>query len=266
MKDATKVAVVGMGLIGGSFEKASLRAGYLVQSLHHGDNSGFEDADIILVCLPPRAVVPWIVAHSPSFKKGAFVVDIAGVKRTILNEIASAFPSGIKDWIFVGGHPMAGKEVSGYANSSADLFQGASMILVPEKHEIITPSLRSFFISLGFSRVVITTAERHDQMISFTSQLCHLISSAYVRDDLALFHEGFSAGSFRDMARVGAPDPEMWTELFLENADMLLPVLERYIARLEDFRSSLATLDRQSMKNALAKGAAAKALFGKEIE
>ena len=266
MKKAAKVAVVGMGIIGGSFEKAALRAGYAVNSLHHGDASGFEDAEIILVCLPPSAVVPWILEHSSSFKKGAVVIDIAGVKRSILDGIAAAFPSGTGDWRFIGGHPMAGKEVAGYANSSADLFNGASMILVLKECETVDSSVRDFFLSLGFSRVVITTAERHDQMISFTSQLCHLISSAYVRDELACFHEGFSAGSFRDMARVGAPDPEMWTELFIQNRDMLMPVLERYISRLEDFRSSLAAGDRERMKTALAEGVAAKAVFGKEVE
>lgn len=262
-----KVAVAGLGLIGGSFEKASLRAGYDVTALHHGDAGGCSDADLVLVCLPPSAVVPWIAAHSRSFKDGAVVVDIAGVKRSVLEGFSAAFPEGTGNWRFIGGHPMAGKEVSGYANSSPDLFDGASMILVPPSEGEPPPApLAEYFRSVGFSRVVVASAGRHDEMIAFTSQLCHLISSAYVREELARFHEGFSAGSFRDMVRVGAPDPAMWTELFFSNRDALTQVLERYIGRLADFRDALVSGDRERMMGALAEGAVAKASFGKGVE
>lgn len=262
-----KVAVVGLGLIGGSFEKASLKAGYSVASLHHGDVGGCSDADLILVCLPPSAVVPWLKSHSRLIKDGAIVVDIAGVKRSIMDEFFAAFPDGTGAWRFVGGHPMAGKAVSGYANSSADLFLGASMILVPQhSDEKLPPSLEDFFLSIGFSRVVVSSPERHDEMIAFTSQLCHMISSAYVREDLARFHEGFSAGSFRDMSRVGAVDPDMWAELFLSNRDELGKVLGRYIERLVDFRIALDSCDKDRLKKALAEGVASKAAFGREIE
>ena len=204
-----KVAVVGLGLIGGSFEKASRRAGYEVATLHHGDGgAGLADADLVLVCLPPAAVVPWMRDHAGEFRRGAFVVDIAGVKRRIMDEFAAAFPNGTGGWSFIGGHPMAGREVSGYANSLATLFDGASMILVPpDAAASAPPALEHYFLSLGFARVVVTSAAHHDEMIAFTSQLCHLISSAYVREDLARGHVGFSAGSFRDLTRVGAPAP-----------------------------------------------------------
>ena len=272
MKDETgesavrKVAVVGLGLIGGSFEKASKRAGYAVAALHHGDRDGLADVDLVLVCLPPSAVVPWIHEHASSFRRGAWVVDIAGVKGRIMSEFAAAFPEGADGWTFVGGHPMAGREVSGYANSTADLFDGASMILVPVDGAAAPRALERYFRSLGFARVVATTAARHDEMIAFTSQLCHLISSAYVREDLARDHVGFSAGSFRDMARVGAPDPEMWTELFLSNRDALLPVLERYVARIADFRDAVRDGDGDRLRRALEEGVVAKSKFGKGLK
>jgi prephenate dehydrogenase len=111
---------------------------------------------------------------------------------------------------------------------------------------------------IGFTRIVYTDAAHHDEMIAFTSQLCHLISSAYVRDRLAKDHRGYSAGSFRDMVRVGAPDPDLWTELFLANRDALTPVLDRYIARLADFRDALADNDAARLHAALEDGVAAK--------
>ena len=125
---ALNVAVIGKGLIGGSFEKASLKAGHAAIILHHGDATGFEQADIVMVCLPPAAIVPWIKAHAAAFKPGALVVDICGIKRTIVREMADVPQVG---WTFVGGHPMAGREVAGYENSLATLFVGASMVITP---------------------------------------------------------------------------------------------------------------------------------------
>ena len=118
--------------------------------------------------------------------------------------------------------------------------------------------LERLFRDMGFARIVYTDPAHHDEMIAFTSQLCHLISSAYVRDALATGHSGYSAGSFRDMVRVGAPDPDVWTELFLANRESLLPVLERYISRLGDFVAALAEGDAERLHAALEEGVAAK--------
>ena len=254
------VAIIGLGLIGGSFEKASRRAGHTVAALHHQDAGGFEAADIVLVCLPPSAIVPWIVAHAPRFKKGACVIDIAGVKRDILSEFRRAFPTMPTSWTFVGGHPMAGREVSGYENSLATLFDGASMILVPPDplDETLLTRLRAFFRDLGFARVVVTDASRHDAMIAFTSQLCHVIATAYARDPLVPETPGFSAGSYADMTRIATQDPAIWSDLFLSNADALLPVLDRFRARLDEVREALHAGDRAGLARIISEGAAAK--------
>ncbi len=254
-----KVAVVGLGLIGGSFEKASLRAGHEVATLHHGDATGYETAELILVCLPPDAVVPWIAEHAPRFRKGAVVVDIAGVKREILRAFKAAFPAPPAGWTFVGGHPMAGREVSGYANALATLFDGASMILVPPSPPPqALPALEAFFRSLGFARVVVTTAERHDEMIAFTSQLCHVIATAYARDPLVSDTPGYSAGSYADMTRIATQDPAVWSELYRANGDLLLAVVDRFAGRLDAFRSALASGDGEAMAKIIAEGAEAK--------
>lgn len=253
-----KIAIIGRGLIGGSLAKAAIRSGHDASAYDKGETPRLDDADVVFVAVPPSAVVEVVDSVVPSLKKGAVVVDMTGVKGFVWEAMKKYALS--KDFVFVGGHPMAGKERTGWANSSADLFDGASMILVPYPScgRLPLDMLERLFRQLGFARVVYTDPAHHDEMIAFTSQLCHLISSAYVRDALAKDHVGYSAGSFRDMVRVGAPDPDVWTELFSLNRDALLPVLERYIARLEDFREALATGDLPRLHRALEDGVAAK--------
>ena len=260
-----QIAVIGKGLIGGSFEKAAKRAGHEACVFDKGEDFRVEGADVVFVAVPPSAVVSVVDAIAPRLKGGAVVVDATGVKGVVCRDLMKyAYETR---WVFVGGHPMAGKEKTGYGNSDASLFDGASMILTPYPTYGRAPldMLEGLLREMGFARIVYTTPAHHDEMIAFTSQLCHLISSAYVREPLAADHVGYSAGSFRDMARVGAPDPDTWTELFFANREALLPVLERYIARMEDFRGALAADDRGRMHRALEEGVAAKSRFGRGI-
>ncbi|MBP5320883.1 MAG: prephenate dehydrogenase, partial [Kiritimatiellae bacterium] len=257
------VAVIGMGLIGGSFLKAAERAGHTVTG--HGRDlvpADLRNADLILIAIPPSAVVPVITRIAPHLKAGAVVVDATGVKERICREMRT--DAERRTWHFVGGHPMAGKEVSGWANADADLFRGASMILTPDPDTpaVILTGLARFFREIGFSQIITATPEHHDEMIAFTSQLAHVISSAFVRDPLARHHAGYSAGSFRDMIRVGAPDPDMWTELFLENRTALLPVIDRFIGRLAAFRDALAAADAPVLHAQLEEGREAKRELG----
>lgn len=252
------VAVAGMGLIGGSLYKAARRAGLDVSGVDRGDPVDVRAADVVFVALPPQTAVDWVLLHAPEFKPGAVVVDTCGVKAAVCRPLFAAAAN--QSWTFVGGHPMAGKEVSGFANSTPDLFRNASMILVPPPGapEPLLRRLAALFADLGFARTVLSSPERHDELIAYTSQLCHLASSAYLRDPLAPAHAGFSAGSFRDLVRVGAPDPALWSELFSANREALLPVLDRFIARLSAFRTALAADDRPALAAQLAEGTAAK--------
>lgn len=253
-----KICIIGRGLIGGSLAKAAIRAGHDASAYDKGETPRVEEADVVFIAVPPSAVVQVVDSVVPRLRKGAVVVDMTGVKGFVYEAMKKHALS--KDFVFVGGHPMAGKERTGWANSCADLFDGASMILVPYPSCGRGPldMLERLFMQLGFARVVFTDPGHHDEMIAFTSQLCHLISSAYVRDRLAKDHGGYSAGSFRDMVRVGAPDPDVWTELFSLNREALLPVLERYMARLEDFREALAANDLKRLHRALEDGVSAK--------
>ena len=254
------VGVRGMGLIGGSFEKAFLRAGHTVLDLKDAPPEVIGSCSLVIVCLPPLMVAPWIAAHAADFSAGAIVTDAAGVKGVVCEELA-AIAEGAP-WMYVGAHPMAGKERSGYANSSADLFVGASMVITP--YAFTPPKtvarLKALFAEIGFTRFAVADPKRHDEMIAYTSQLAHVVSSAYVQDPLSRGHVGFSAGSYQDMTRVATVDPDIWTDLFLSNKESLDAVLGRLIDRLCGFREAIRTGDASALRDLLAKGRSAKEL------
>ncbi len=140
---------------------------------------------------------------------------------------------------------MAGRECWGFSGSDADLFTDASMILTPTEHtpESALKFLSGLFASVGFGRITITTAQEHDSMIAFTSQLAHVVSSAYIKSPRARQHKGFSAGSYKDLTRVAKLNAPMWTELFLENADYLAEEIDTIIAHLAEYRQAITQGD-----------------------
>ena len=252
------VGIRGMGLIGGSFEKAFRKQGHEVVNLKDASSAEIGRCNLVIVCLPPLMVAPWIVEHAGDFAADALITDAAGVKGVVCPKVESVAKTA--KWTYVGGHPMAGKERSGYANSDADLYQGASMIFTPFA---FTPSaavekLKAIFAEIGFARFVVTDPKHHDEMIAYTSQLAHVVSSAYVRDPLAAKHLGFSAGSFQDMTRVATVDPDIWTDLFLSNKDSLDAVLSRLIERLTQYRDAIRGENAVALRALLAEGRAAK--------
>ena len=163
---------------------------------------------------------------------------------------------GVVGLVFIGGHPMAGIEYWGFDHATATLFDNASMILTPPPGtDIQTLSdLKHFFRGLGFGRVVITTPQEHDRLIGYTSQLAHVVSSAYVKSPEAMRHPGFSAGSFKDMTRVARLSEKMWTELFLLNRDELQGELDALIKHLEEYRAALSAGDAQGLERLLREG------------
>ncbi len=252
------VGICGMGLIGGSFEKAFRAAGSEVVDLK--DDSLISKCDLVIVALPPRLVAPWIIAHKDAFKPSALVTDAAGVKGAICAALEKTARKA--KWTYIGGHPMAGKERSGYANSDGALFVQASMILTPyawtKRAKVM--ALKRALAVCGFGGFTVVDPKRHDEMIAYTSQLAHVVSSAYVRDRLSRSHAGFSAGSFQDMTRVATVDPEMWTNLFRLNAKALSCVLGRLVKRLEEYRVALDKGADKKLEMLLAEGRAAKEL------
>lgn len=266
------IGIVGMGLIGGSLAKTiKLHTGHRVlacdidrQTILQAqlmdamdgelDDSSLPTCDVVLVALYPAAIVAWITQYAPLFKPGALVIDCGGVKQEICRPLAPLAKAG--SWHFIGGHPMAGREFSGFRYAKDDLFDNASMILTPMGDEApeLLQQARDFFMDLGFRRVQFTTPKTHDEMIAYTSQLAHIVSSAYVKTPLARRHKGFSAGSFADMTRVARLNEDMWTELFFDNREALLPELESLVARMTEYRDALRDEDRDTMARLLREG------------
>ena len=266
------VGIVGLGLIGGSLARSikvhtdfevlgmDINSQTMLQANLLGaiDGTLTEDnlarCDVVLVALYPAAIVTWITEHQDAFRPGAWVIDCGGVKEVVCTPL-NALAQG-KPWHYCGGHPMAGREFSGFRYAKDDLFDRASMILTPPRDagpEVRT-WLKDFFLTIGFRRVQFTTPREHDEMIAYTSQLAHVVSSAYVKCPLAQKHRGFSAGSFADMTRVAKLNEDMWTELFFDNRDALLPEINGLIDRLVAYRDALAAEDHQAMKQLLREG------------
>ena len=229
-----KIAVVGLGIIGGSYCKAlkahtkhtviginrtpataqkALAAGAIDEI---GTPESLRDADVTILCMYPQACIDFLRANGQYIRKDALVTDAAGIKRAIcpqMVELSEQF-----GYTFVGSHPMAGKEKNGFDVSDADLFMGASFIITPcgASYEAVS-TLAKLAREIGFGGVKITTPEEHDRMIAFTSQLPHVLACAYVLSPSCPNHEGFSAGSYRDVSRVANINSKLWSELFLEN-------------------------------------------------
>ena len=269
------IYIAGLGLIGASFAKAlkqntshtvfgmDINAETVKQAQLTGavdsasttvESEFLSSCDLVIAALNYDLVLEFVRQNAKTVKSGAVVVDICGVKRAVCSELEDI--AGKNSFVFLGGHPMAGREVSGFSNSVATLFSGASMLLTPLSNASreAAERLKPLFSSLGFARVVMTKPEEHDEIIAYTSQLAHIASNAYIKSPTAERHRGFSAGSFRDLTRVAYLDEDMWSDLFLANADNLSSELDFYIEKLTQYRDALKERDREQLKSLLKDG------------
>ena len=274
-----KIAVIGLGIIGGSYCKAlkshtnhyviginrtpavaqkALAAGAIDEI---GTPESLSDADVIVLCMYPQACIDFVRAHGQHIKKGAILTDASGIKRAIcpqLDELSKQF-----GFTFVGSHPMAGKEKNGFDVSDADLFMGASFIITPcgapnDKVGILAALAKE----IGFETIKITTPEEHDRMIAFTSQLPHVLACSYVLSPSCPNHKGFSAGSYRDVSRVANINAELWSELFLENQEPLVEELDILIENISHIIDAIKTGDKEKLSDLLEQGHKVKQALG----
>jgi len=266
-----KVGVVGLGLIGGSLAKVYSRAGHEVYGFDVDeailgfaklsgaisdvlDDKTIGLCDVVFVALYPGDTITWLETAAPNVSKKTVVFDCCGVKRIVCEHcFALAKKYG---FTFVGGHPMAGSHKGGFKNSREGLFQGASMILVPPAYDdpVLFGKIEELLKPAGFGRLTVSTAEKHDEMIAFSSQMAHLVSNAFVKSPAAQGHRGFSAGSYKDMTRVAQLNADMWTELFMQNNDYLIDELDVFIEAVTLYRNALAVCDGDMMKKLLEDG------------
>ena len=272
------VGVVGLGLIGGSFAKTIKEKGditvygyginessYLAAVMTHAVDGRLTDeviqsCDIIIVCLYPSATVDFLKEKAHLIKKGAVVIDTCGTKRYVCESLVPL--SEEYGFSFIGGHPMAGTQFSGFAHSKPTLFKGASMIMCPCNTSLdTTEQTKLFFLSLGFGSVVFCTPEFHDSQIAFTSQLAHVVSNAYIKSPAAQEHKGFSAGSYKDLTRVAYLNENMWADLFMENKEFLTQEIDNIINELTKYSQALKDEDKEKLTALLKEGKERKELI-----
>ena len=266
------VGIVGLGLIGGSLAKAFQRDDSVTVlgtartrntiefALLAGDIDGeltpdrLAECDLVLLAAFPEASMDYLRQHADDFSRTGIVMDCVGTKQRIC-ELGFALAKE-HGFTFVGGHPMAGTHNSGIKYARATLFDRAPMVIVPPVFDDIAflARIKDLLKPVGFGRISVTTAERHDEMIAFTSQLCHVVSNAYIKSPTAEKHKGFSAGSYRDLTRVAWLNPDMWAELILENRENMLQELDWLLTSLQQYRDAVAENDFPVLRELLNEG------------
>lgn len=265
------VGILGLGLIGGSFAKAYHAAGWTVLAadrdaaiLSFAQMSGAVDGtlgaenaaqcDLILACICPEAAIAELTGLAPHIGEKPVVIDCCGTKRVVCEAL---FPVAEQyGFTYLGGHPMAGSHHSGFKYARENLYHNAPMVLVPPSFDDIAllQRVKELLAPAGFGHISVTTAQAHDEMIAFTSQMPHLISNAYIKSPTAAEHKGFSAGSYKDMTRVAWLNAPMWAELFLENRDCLLRELGWLMESLREYRAALEGNDLPELTRLLEDG------------
>ena len=281
-KQRFTVGIVGLGLIGGSMARAFAASGHRVLAMEKSeetlaramsdgvvsavlDQKNVGECDLLLLAVYPAVAIAVLESLAEAIPPSTVVMDLCGTKRRVCHACeAIAARHGFP---FVGGHPMAGTQFSGYENSRANLFCGAPMVLVFSSEDPeLRARVRALLAPVGFGSYAETSAEAHDRVIAFTSQLAHVVSNAYVKSPQAQVHHGFSAGSYRDLTRVAWLNEHMWCELFLENRDFLAEEIEHIIKALGEYRAALLSGDGDTLTALLRKGRIAKENADKDGE
>ncbi|MBO5412025.1 MAG: prephenate dehydrogenase/arogenate dehydrogenase family protein [Clostridia bacterium] len=260
-----KIAVVGLGIIGGSICGALTSAGYLVDGFNRSDEAveyalkkGYiharaerlDEYDVVFIAIPPTATIGLL--QNGKFKDGALVADICGVKSAV----ETAVYEQERNYRYVGLHPMAGKETSGITSATPKLFKNANLIITRSEKtsEDAVTEIKKYVEIMGFGKIIECSAQEHDRKIALTSQLAHLVSNAYVKSEQVRHCDGFTGGSFQDMTRIAGVDEKMWTELYMYNQPYIVRELNGLIENLTVYRDAIANGDEKCLSDALKTG------------
>ncbi len=265
------LGVVGLGLIGGSFAKAYKEAGHTVYAADTDktilgyaalqgtvdaelDFNNIKDCDLLLICTYINAAAEYFKEAAPHIDRHTVVIDCLGVKKNICTlgfKLSEQY-----GFTYVGGHPMAGTQYAGFKYARANLYKNAPMVLVPPRYDDIEflDRIKQLLEPAGFGRLSVTTAEEHDRMIGFTSQMAHIVSNAYIKSPTAGCHKGFSAGSYKDLTRVARLNPRMWAELCMDNKENVLQELDWLIGYLGEYRDAIDKGDEEELTRVFKEG------------
>lgn len=263
----TKILIVGLGLIGGSYAEGLKRAGFEVGAITRSQNTidfalgkGIIDSgtvevtreyvsrfDIVVFALYPHVFLSWIKRYQDYIKPGALLTDVTGVKRAVVYDVQEMLRPDLE---FVGAHPMAGREVYGVENADSRIFKGANYIVTPTEAntEAAVQSCEDLGRALGFGCITRITPESHDEMIGFLSQLTHCIAVALMNSKESRHLVEFTGDSFRDLTRIARINECMWSELFMLNRDELLSQMDLFAEKFGELRDALAAGDTERMK------------------
>lgn len=269
--ESKTIGVIGLGLMGASLCKALGACGHTILGRDTDEHvqkyalltetikgelteEKIPECDYLFLAVYPGAAVETLEKTASLIRKDTIVCDLCGVKQAVCEPCFTLAQQ--YGFTFIGGHPMAGKQFSGIKYADGKLYQGATMILVPRQQEdlFLVSRLSDLLRGAGFRSVTVTTPEKHDEMIAFTSQLAHVVSNAYIKSPTAAEHLAFSAGSYRDLTRVAKLNEDMWTELFLDNAEHLGFELDCLIRSLQEYRDAIAADDAKTLKRLLKEG------------
>lgn len=277
-----KILIVGLGVIGGGYATALKAAGYSVScitkeqkdidyALRRGmidygtteiDEHLIKNSELIIFALYPTIFIEWVEKHKDLFTKGSIITDVSGVKGAVIDKVQATLPEGVE---FISAHPMAGREQSGVEFSSAEVFRGANFIITPTEKN--TPEAidmcRELAKTLGFAKISVLTAEEHDRMIAFLSQLTHCIAITLMNANHEVGLEKYTGDSFRDLTRIAKINDRMWSELFMLNRDMLLSEMDSFETEFKRFRTMLADGDVDGMREAMREATKRRSLFDK---
>ena len=278
----TKILIVGLGLIGGSYAKGFSKKGYDVsaidtdpETIRYALQNGIISkgavapsaelvggADLVIFAVYPRVIVSWIKENQHLFKGGAIITDVTGVKSCIVYDIQELIR---KDVEFIAAHPMAGKEVYGVKNSDETIFYQANYIVVPTDKNTFEAieTCKAVGETLEFARISSLPPMAHDEMIGFVSQLTHCIAICLMTCSKSDHLVDYTGDSFRDLTRIARINEDMWSELFMLNKDALLRQMEKFMAEFEVFHSMLKNDDVEGMKNKMRLSTEKRALFDK---
>ena len=271
-----KIAIVGLGLIGGSLAKAYKRRedmfiygadkdssvvnfARLAEAIDEElQDQHLKDCDLVLLATYPQGVIDWVMEKAALLSENTMVIDCTGTKGRICEAL---FPIAKKHgFTFIGGHPMAGVHQAGIKYSREDMFDGQPMVIVPPTYEDIRlfERVQTLLEPVGFGRISVTTAQEHDGIIAYSSQMAHVVSNAFIKSPTAEKHKGYSAGSYQDMTRVAWLNADMWSELFMENREALLSELGYFMDSLSAYRKALEEENVEELQKLLKEGAVRK--------
>lgn len=278
----TKILIVGLGVIGGSYARALSRNGYSVRCItkeqkdvdyalllgmiEQGSTEVTKEtvewADLVVFALYPHIFIEWIKEYQHLFRAGTLITDVTGVKSRIVDEVQSILRPDVE---FIAAHPMAGRESSGVEYSDDRVFIGANYIITPTERN--TPeaieACRALGEVLGFARITELSPGEHDRMIAFLSQLTHCIAVTLMTANDSPMMEKYTGDSFRDLTRIAKINDVMWSELFLLNREALLSQMDAFADEFDRFRTMLREENKEGMRDVMRRATARRMLFDK---